>query len=43
MAAARGYPRAGDFAGGRLGDQSRGGEEQEEEQEQEEGTEKAGP
>lgn len=35
--------RAGDFAGGRLGDQSRGGEEREEEQEQEEGTEEARP
>lgn len=41
MAAAGDCPRAGDFTGGRLSEQSRGGEEQEEEPEQEEGTEEA--
>ena len=42
MAEVRGCPRAGDFAGARLGYQTRGGEEQEEEPEREEGTEEAG-
>lgn len=43
VAAVRGCLRARDFAGGRLGDESRGGEDQEEEQKQEEGTREAGP
>lgn len=42
MVATDDCPRAGDFTGGRLGEQSRGGEEQEEEPEQEVGTGEAG-